>query len=84
MFCNDDYTAISIIGFETAKSAIISAVAVSPDMRRQGLGSDALSAAAMLENEQKQVYLYREIGKNEEFYLKNGFYEIGSFANCKI
>ena len=84
VFCNADYTAISIIGFETAKSAIISAVAVSPDMRRQGLGSDALSAAAMLENEQKQVYLYREIGKNEEFYLKNGFYEIGSFANCKI
>lgn len=85
VFCNDDYTALCIVGCETAKSAIISAVAVSPDMRRRGLGSDVLQAAcSSLENEQKQVYLYREIGKNEEFYRKNGFTEIGSFASCKI
>ena len=37
-----------------------------------------------LENEQKQVYLYRENGKNEEFYRKNRFTKIGSFASCKI
>ena len=85
IFCNNDYTALCIVGCETAKSAIISAVAVSPDVRRRGLGSDILTAAcSSLENEQKQVYLYREIGKNEEFYHKNGFTEIGSFASCKI
>lgn len=85
IFCNDEYTALCIVGCETAKSAIISAVAASPDIRRHGLGSDILQAAcSSLENEQKQIYLYREIGKNEEFYLKNGFTEIGSFASCKI
>ena len=85
IFCNNDYTAICIVGCETAKSAIISAVAVSPDVRRRGLGSDVLTTAcSSLENEQKQVYLYREIGKNEEFYRNNGFTEIGSFASCKI
>lgn len=85
VFCNDEYTAICIVGFETEKSAIISAVAVSPDLRRQGLGSDVLqTACSSLNNEQKQMYLYREIGKNEEFYINNGFYEIGSFASCKI
>ena len=85
IYCNDNYTALCIVGYETAKSAIISAVAVSPDIRRHGLGSDVLtSACSSLENEQKQIYLYREIGKNEEFYHKNGFTEIGSFASCKI
>ena len=85
IFCNNDYTALCIVGCETAKSAIISAVAVSPDVRRRGLGSDILTAAcSSLENEQKQVYLYREIGKNEEFYRNNGFTETGSFASCKI
>ena len=85
IFCNNDYTALCIVGCETAKSAIISAVAVSPDVRRRGLGSDILPAAcSSLENEQKQVYLYREIGKNEEFYRNNGFTETGSFASCKI
>lgn len=85
IFCNNNYTALCIVGCETAKSAIISAVAVSPDIRRHGLGSDVLtSACSSLENEQKQVYLYREIDKNEDFYLKNGFTEIGSFASCKI
>ena len=85
IYCNDNYTALCIVGYETAKSAIISAVAVSPDIRRHGLGSDVLtSACSSLENEQKQVYLYREIDKNEDFYLKNGFTEIGSFASCKI
>ena len=85
IYCNDNYTALCIVGYETAKSAIISAVAVSPDIRRHGLGSDVLtSACSSLENEQKQIYLYREIGKNEEFYHKNGFTEIGRFASCKI
>lgn len=85
VFCNDDYTALCIVGCETAKSAIISAVAVSPDMRLNGFGSDVLTAAcSSLENEQKQVYLYRENGKNEEFYRKNRFTKIGSFASCKI
>ena len=85
IFCNNNYTALCIVGCETAKSAIISAVAASPDIRRHGLGSDVLTAAcSSLENEQKQVYLYREIDKNEDFYLKNGFTEIGSFASCKI
>lgn len=85
IYCNNDYTAICIVGCESAKSAIISAVAASPDIRRHGLGSDVLTAAcSSLENEQKQIYLYREIGKNEEFYHKNGFTEIGSFASCKI
>lgn len=85
IYCNNEYTVLCIVGYETAKSAIISAVATSPDIRRHGLGSDVLTAAcSSLENEQKQVYLYREIGKNEEFYHKNGFTEIGSFASCKI
>ena len=85
IFCNNDYTALCIVGCETAKSAIISAVAASPDIRRHGLGSDVLTAAcSSLENEQKQIYLYREIDKNEEFYRNNGFTEIGSFASCKI
>ena len=85
IFCNDDCTALCIVGCETAKSAVISAVAVSPDRRRQGLGSNILQTACLsLKNEQKQVYLYRESGKNKEFYINNGFYEIGGFASCKI
>ncbi|MGN0115656.1 MAG: GNAT family N-acetyltransferase [Acutalibacteraceae bacterium] len=85
VFCNNDYTSLCVVGCETAESAIISAVAVSPDMRLQGLGSNVLQAAcSSLENEQKQIYLYREIGKNERFYRKSGFIKTGSFASCKI
>lgn len=84
VFCDTNINAVCIVGFETAKSAIISAVAVSHDMRLNGLGGSVLKAAcSSLKNEQKQVYLYRETDKNEEFYSKNGFGEIGSFVNCK-
>ncbi len=60
--------------------AVIGAVAVRPDMRRQGLGSAAVLSLAELLKE-KDIYIIREKGKNSEFYKSLGFEDSGIFVS---
>lgn len=84
IFDDDEYVSTAFTGFETAHSAIISAVAVDENKRRHGIGSDCLSSlCTALIKENKSVYLYREKDRNEQFYISNGFENIGEFVNCK-
>ena len=83
ILANDDYSALLISCFETEKMAVLSAVCVDKDLRRKNIGSDMInSLCGILQN--KTIYLYREIDKNEQFYYKNGFENCGLFANCNI
>lgn len=79
-----EYGAAAFTGYETASSAVISAVAVDRQWRRRGRGSAVLNLLCHALNlEKKQIFLYRERGKNEAFYLKNGFENCDEFAVCR-
>lgn len=83
IFADDDYFAVSLTGYETDRSAIISAVAVDEKYRRRHLGSECLNRLCNeLLHENKSIYLYREKDKNEQFYISNGFENTGEFVNC--
>lgn len=80
-----EYGAAAFTGYETASSAVISAVAVDRQQRRCGRGSAVLNRLChALNQEKKQIFLYRERGKNKAFYLKNGFENCGEFAVCRL
>lgn len=84
--CADgEYNSVAFTGYETPQSAIISAVAVTESKRRHGIGGECLRTLCnALISENKSVYLYREKNKNKQFYISNGFENIGEFVNCKF
>ena len=63
------------------KYAILSSVSTIPEFRRLGYGSFLVSN--MVADFKGTVYLMREQDKNEEFYLKNGFINIGEWRIYK-
>lgn len=67
----------------TERSAVVSAVAVAPEHRREGLGRAVLAAlTAALGRE--QVYVFRADGCNEEFYRSLGFQPCGRWAEIRL
>lgn len=61
----------------TDRTAILTAVAVDKSGRKEGLGSLLVDEACeMLSG--RDVYIYREIGKNKAFYEGLGFVQVGS------
>ena len=76
--------AVAVAGFMTDSSALITGVAVDKSCRKRGLGSKALNGLIVklnLENK-RQIFAVAN-GKTTEFYKKNGFEEIGSYAVLK-
>ncbi|MDC0700639.1 GNAT family N-acetyltransferase [Clostridium sp. D33t1_170424_F3] len=63
----------------TEEAAVLSAVAVHPDFRRQGLGALAVRSLAASLHRQK-TYIFRADGENEAFYRALGFAGCGRFA----
>ncbi len=61
----------------TEKTAIVTAVAVEKSKRQEGIGSFLVNEACRMLSG-RDVYIYREIGKNKAFYENLGFAEVGS------
>lgn len=60
--------------YETSNCAIIGAVLVKSEYRNMGYGSKTVQKfIEILLRENKQVYIFREKNKNEQFYKKIGF-----------
>ncbi|MFR8531084.1 MAG: GNAT family N-acetyltransferase, partial [Anaeromassilibacillus sp.] len=68
----DSLAACAICSAKTEESAVLSAVAVRPDVRRRGLGARVvLALAASLPVD--TIYIFRASGENEAFYRTLGF-----------
>lgn len=78
VLATQDYKAIAMTGWETEYSAVISAVAVSPESRGKGLGIAAVNALCDVLKD-KKIYLYCE-PKTTAFYEKSGFVVCGEFS----
>lgn len=78
-----ELTACALCPSVTERSAVVSAVAVAPEHRREGLGRAVLAAlTAALGRE--QVYAFRADGRNEEFYRSLGFRPCGRWAEIRF
>lgn len=74
-----ELTGCAVVSAVTEKAAVLSALAVREDCRGKGIGSrlvrDAESALPG-----RELYVFRESGKNREFYEKLGFAETGRWC----
>ncbi len=77
------FIAALMVSAITEESAIISAVAVDSAHRREGVGKSLLEQAeAFLFG--KKLYVFKEKGKNEEFYKKLGFNKVDSWTELML
>lgn len=66
-------------------TAVLGGVAVLPEYRGMGYGSNLVyQAVSALLADKKYVYLYREQNKNKNFYSRLGFTDIGQWAEYKF
>ena len=63
--------ASGILSSVTDKGAVLTAVRTQPEFRRMGYGS--MLVRRLVADCKGTVYLMRELGRNEQFYLQNGF-----------
>ena len=76
-------SACALAGAVTETDALISAVAVLPEFRRQGLGREAvLSLCARMGN--RRCHVLRAEKENEVFYSALGFAPHGEWAQCAL
>ena len=81
---DNTYTSVSFTAWEDKHSAVISAVAVIPQIQHTGQGSKALqSLCHLLLKDKRDIYLYRRLDTLEEFYNKNGFYNVGLYVTAR-
>ena len=80
---HEKIAACALAGAVTETDALISAVAVLPEFRRQGLGREAvLSLCASLGN--RRCHVLRAQNENEAFYQALGFVPQGEWAECAL
>ncbi|WP_050697119.1 GNAT family N-acetyltransferase [Anaeromassilibacillus senegalensis] len=79
---NGQLAACAICSACTEEAAVLSAVAVHPEFRRQGLGARAVRSLAASLHKQK-TYIFRADGENEAFYRALGFAGCGRFAELQ-
>ncbi len=83
-----EYRGESLIGCGVVSSisqrgAVLSALAVREDCRRQGVGSALLARAeACLPG--RELYIFREAGKNESFYRRLGYAQADTWAFSRL
>lgn len=79
----DSLAACAICSAKTEESAVLSAVAVRPDVRRRGFGARVvLALAASLPVD--TIYIFRASGENEAFYRTLGFTGHNHFAELDV
>lgn len=74
---NGIIVASGILSSVTAQGAVLSAVRTKPEFRRMGYGS--MLVRKLVAEAVGTVYLMREQGRNEAFYLQNGFINNGQW-----
>ena len=67
--------ASGILSSVTDKGAVLTAVRTQLEFRRMGYGS--MLVRRLVADCKRTVYLMREQGRNEQFYLQNGFINQG-------
>ena len=73
----------AVVSAISRKAAVLSAVAVGEHFRRQGMGSALVrQAEACLPG--KNVYVFREKEKNQEFYRKLGYSKIDTWVQARL
>ena len=79
----DSLAACAICSAKTEEAAVLSAVAVRPDVRRRGFGARVvLALAASLPVD--TIYIFRASGENEAFYRTLGFTGHSHFAELDV
>lgn len=78
-----DLVSCAVCVAKTQEKAVVSAVAVKPEQQRKGLGH-AVLAALLSQLPQKEIYIFRSQGENEQFYRAFGFAPCGGFAEFSI
>lgn len=78
---NDEIISSAMLSSIYNNSAILSSVKTEPEFRRLGYGSKLVNY--ILNDVKKTVYLMRNENKNEEFYSKLGFKNIGKWRMYK-
>ena len=79
----DSLAACAICSAKTEEAAVLSAVAVRPDVRRRGFGARVvLALAASLPVD--TIYIFRASGENEAFYRTLGFTGHNHFAELDV
>lgn len=78
---NSKYIACAMTTAETKKSAVVGGVAVLPEYRQKGYGKIIMKSLCFdLQSSSKEVYIYRNINENKEFYSYLGFEQWGEWA----
>lgn len=77
-----ELAAFALCSSLTRDAAVVSAVAVSPERRRRGLGRSVLAALARAAG-RKRLYVFRADGENGAFYRSLGFRSCGRWAECR-
>lgn len=80
---NGEMAACAVCTAKTEGLAVVSAVAVKPELRHKGLGH-AVLGALLSQLPQKSVFIFRAQGENEAFYRSFGFLPAGTFAECNL
>ena len=75
--------ACAICSAWTEDAAVLSAVAVQPEARRRGLGTNIVRTLAT-SLPAKTFYIFRAAGENEEFYQSLGFTRHCGFAELSL
>ena len=73
----------AVVSAVAGDEAVLSALAVREDMRGRGLGKRLVGDAGRALPGHR-LYLFRESGRNREFYEKLGFREIGRWGQQDI
>ena len=75
--------ACAVLGALTEEEAVLTAAAVVPGARRQGLGNRCVTTL-MAQHSEVSFWALRGSGENREFYRKLGFVEVGRWKTVPV
>ena len=82
-YISGELVGCAVVSAVAGDEAVLSALAVREDMRGRGLGKRLVGDAGRALPGHR-LYLFRESGRNREFYEKLGFREIGRWGQQDI
>lgn len=85
IYCNGKLVSCAMSLNEIEGCAVLGAIAVDKDYRRKGFGSkNVLSLISKIQKENKDIYIFKNKNKNDEFYNKIGFIYNGTWVERVI
>ena len=82
-YSGHELTGCAVVSSITGTAAILSAVAVREEYRRQGIGKKLVQAAEKGLGG-KTVYVFKEKDKNEEFYKELGYHKADTWVSASL